>query len=185
MLSWLNSTAKKIHPECITHDLELVFVKVLISVFQCCNFLKTVHSHYVILNKQYSKKNTSRVHQTWLELVFGNVVISVFQCRNLLKTVHSDYVILNKQHPFFLHSKCIKHDLELVFGKVFISVFQCCNLLKTVHSDYVILNKQYSNKHKSRVHQTWFRACFWKCGYFCISMLKFAENCPQCSNHTE
>ena len=58
------------------------------------------------------------------------------------------------------HPECIKHDLELVCGKKVIYV--CCNLLNTVHNVNFISNRQHSKNWTSRVHQTWFRACFWK-----------------------
>jgi hypothetical protein len=45
--SQIDSTAKIGHPECSKHDLELVYGKVLISAFQCCNLLKTVYSVFI------------------------------------------------------------------------------------------------------------------------------------------
>ena len=63
--SQIYSTAKIGHPECIKHDLELVYGKKVFSVFQCCNLLKTVHNVHFISNRQHSKNWTSRVHQTW------------------------------------------------------------------------------------------------------------------------
>ena len=61
------------------------------------------------------------------------------------------------------HPECIKHDLELVYeNKNVFSVFQCCNFLKTVQNVNFISNKQHSKNWTPRVHQTWFRACFWK-----------------------
>jgi serine acetyltransferase len=44
--SQINSRAKIGHPECIKHDLELVFGKKVFFVFQCCNLLKTVHKRF-------------------------------------------------------------------------------------------------------------------------------------------
>jgi hypothetical protein len=120
-----------------------------------------------------------------LALVYGKVVISVFQCCNLLNTVHMFISSQIDSTAKIGHPECIKHDLELVYGKVVISVFQCCILLKTVHNVHLISNRQHSKNWTSRVHQTWFRACLWKSGYFCISMLHLAENCPQCSFNLE
>ena len=97
--SQIESTAKIGHPECIKHDLELVYGKHFFSVFQCCNLLKTVHNVHLISNRQHSKNWTSGVHQTWFRAwLWKKKPFSVFQCCNLLKTVHNVYFILNRQH---------------------------------------------------------------------------------------
>ena len=91
----LNSSGNKIeHPECIKHDLELVYGKVLISAFQCCNLLKTVYS--VCITSRINIAKTffyPECFKHYLELVYGKVLISVFQCCNLLKIVHSVPII--------------------------------------------------------------------------------------------
>ena len=96
--SQINSTAKIGHPECIKHDLELVYRKKVFSVFQCCNLPKTVQNVHFISNRQHSKKWTYRVHQTWFRACLRKKFFSVFQCCNLLKTVHSGNFISNRQH---------------------------------------------------------------------------------------
>jgi hypothetical protein len=63
--SQIDSTAKIGQPECIKHDLELVYGNFVISVFQCCKLLKTVHNVNCIWDRQHSKNWISRVHQTW------------------------------------------------------------------------------------------------------------------------
>ena len=98
--SQIYSTAKIGHPECIKHDLELVYGKnVFFSVFQCCNLLKTVQNVHFISNRQHSKNWTYRVHQTWFRACLcKKSFFSVFQCCNLLKTVHNVNLISNRQH---------------------------------------------------------------------------------------
>ena len=76
--SQIDSTAKIGHPECIEHDLELVYGKTFFSVFQCCNLLKTVHSVHFISNRQHSKNWTYRVHQTWFRACLWKIIILYF-----------------------------------------------------------------------------------------------------------
>ena len=94
--SKIDSTAKTAPPECIKHDLELVFGKKCFFVFQCCNFLKTVQNVNFISNKQHSKK---------LDIQSAsNMISSLFMEKNV-----------------FLYF--IKHDLELVYGKKVVLYF--------------------------------------------------------------
>jgi hypothetical protein len=66
----IDSTAKIEHPECIKHDLELVYGKNVFSV--CCNLLKTVHNVHFISNI-YSTANIGHPEciKHDLELVYG------------------------------------------------------------------------------------------------------------------
>ena len=52
--------------------------KVVISVFQCCNLLKTVHNVNFISNRQHSQNWASRVHQTWFRACLWKKVIYAF-----------------------------------------------------------------------------------------------------------
>ena len=113
--SQIDSTAKIGHPECIKHDLELVYGKKVFSVFQCCNLLKTVHNGNFISNRQHSKNWTSRVHQTWFRACLWKKSFSVFQCCNLLKTVHNVHFILNRQHSKKLDIQSTSNMISSLF----------------------------------------------------------------------
>jgi hypothetical protein len=184
MSSQITWTHFFLHPMCIKHYLELVFGDVVISVFQCWNLLKIVHSVHIITNKQNNYFLHPKCIKHDLDLVFGKWLFLYFNVTTSWKL--STVIMLSWINSTAKTNTSRVHQtwLELVFGKVFISVFQCHNFLKTVHSDFAILNKQYSKK-KIQSASNMIRACFWKCGYFYISMLKFAEHWPQCSYHTE
>jgi hypothetical protein len=99
--SQIDSTAKIGHPECTKHDLELVYGKVVISVFQCCNLLNTVQMFISSQIDSTAKIGHPECIKHDLEVVYGEKkVISVF-C-NLLKIVHIVHIITNKEN-IFLH----------------------------------------------------------------------------------
>jgi hypothetical protein len=97
--SQIDSTAKSGHPECIKHDLDLVYGKKVFSVFQSCNLLKTVHTMFISSQiDSTAKSGHPECIKHDLDLVYGKKVFSVFQCCNLPKTVHNVHFISNRQH---------------------------------------------------------------------------------------
>ena len=94
--SQIDSTAKIGHPECIKHDLELVYGKKLFMYVETCWKLSTMFISSQI--DSTAKIGHPECIKHDLELVFGKKVFFLFQCCNFLKTVQNVNFISNKQH---------------------------------------------------------------------------------------
>ena len=61
--SQIDSTAKRWHPECINHDLDVDHEKKKVN--KAWNLVKTLQNDHILSTRQHSKNWTSRLHQTW------------------------------------------------------------------------------------------------------------------------
>ena len=115
--SQIDSTAKIGHPECIKHDLELVYGKVLISVFQCCNLLKTVYSVFITSRINITKASFyPECIKTWMfdSLWMSNFCcVVLFEMKWTLSTVFSKLLHWNTEKTFFPYTNsksCLMHS---------------------------------------------------------------------------